>query len=122
MNATFAPALRLPCAFGLDLRKPTGYRAAPHRHAQIVDLAKHRRWSMQAFLDWALDQILDLDFLDLESREEVQRIACEAGAPYTALDVVAGLVRAALAQMRAGKLVPALKPGQLSLLKMFGSR
>ncbi len=115
-------SLSLPMAFGMDVRKPTGYRAAPHRHAVLVDEARRRRWSLQAFLDWCLDQALDLEFLDQDSRDQVLQIARDAGAPYSPLDVIAGLVRAALREVRAGKVVPGVRAGQSLSLKLFGAR
>jgi len=121
MNTSLA--LHRPLLMGEHfLHRSTGYRAAPEKFFRLQEEARRRSWSVQRFLDWCTDNFLELIFLDPETRAQVRRIAAELGAPYTPLDVVAGLTRAALRSLREGKVVPSFFPGQLSITRLFGSR
>jgi hypothetical protein len=102
------PSLCAPL-FSLDLRKATGFRLAPDRHAQVSDEARRRGWSLQQFLDWCLDQALDLAFLTPGNRAAVQQTLDDLRrmmpGPWTAFDVVNSALTQFFSHVRAGNLV-----------------
>jgi len=103
-------SITAPMPFAMDMRKPTGFRLDPERHARLTDEARRRGWSLQTFLDWCLDQALDLAFLTAENRtavrstlEDLQRhFPSMAWSPF---DVINLALTQFFAEVRAGKLV-----------------
>lgn len=103
-------ALHLPMPFAMDMRKPTGFRLDPERHARLTDEARHRGWSLQTFLDWCLDQALDLAFLTAENRTAVRSTLEDLKRHFPAMawspfDVINLALTQFFAEVRAGKLV-----------------
>jgi hypothetical protein len=117
-----APAIvHAPLLMSLDLRKPTGYRASPDRHARLADEARRRGWSLQRFLDFVLDQFLELEFLDAPNREFLRQTAAALGRPFTPLDILNGCVSYVRRRLAAGKCVTGFYAKQGNFAELFGA-
>jgi hypothetical protein len=114
--------LTAPLLMGMDLRRQFPLRLDPDLHAEAADEATLRQISQTRFGAWVFRQILRLEFLSLENREFIRVIAAELGRPFTALDVIDGLVSAARRATREGKLRPGFWPAQAIKLGFFGAK
>jgi len=101
----FVFQVRDPLALGMDMRRSTGYRADLAKYARLEDEARRRQWSLQAFIDWALTQVLEFDFLDVENRDFVRDLAMQLGRPFTIFDALNRCVTEIRQLVTQGKLV-----------------
>ena len=90
--------------------KPTTVRLDPELRAKAEDASRawsqSRRPSLSPFLEWAIRQVLDLDFLTSKNRDFILGIVRELGHPWTALTVVNALVGTLRTEVRAGRVRP----------------
>lgn len=86
--------------------KSTTVRMEPQLRAKVDDLARERRMSVSRFLEWVIQQVLDLDFLSKENREFVRGLRLSLGPPWSDLNVIECLISSIRKEIRAGRIVP----------------
>ncbi len=96
--------------------KPTTVRLASDLRAKAEDnariWARGRTAVLSPYLEWAIRQVIELEFLSAENRVFVNGIVGELGEPWTALTVINVLLASMRREVRSGRLRPLFWIGQ----------
>jgi len=115
------PALSLPMAMGIPA-KPATWRPEAMLRCEAEDAARHRGISLTRLVDFCVDCILRLSFLDHENRELVLNISRALGKPWAPLDVVNRLISEIRVQIMEGRVFSFNWAGQPKQLRLFDSK
>ena len=87
-------------------KKATLVYLAPELRAKADDLARGERTSLTRFLEWCIQQFLNLDFLSKENRDFVRGLSLSLGSPWTEHSVIECLLTSVRKEIRAERLQP----------------